>query len=155
MGARGIASNDFSPSPPCPASTLFLGEGTPEFHSQHRIQILPCAANAPSPYGFSSLHSPRVEWGWWVGVKSKSGNFTGDYLKPGRGKESCQVIPSYLTLAGRENEPAARWKEQGLERKGGVFLCNQDEYVDLGSYSLWLLLLGAVTLRPGSPQQWK
>lgn len=68
------------------------------------------------------------------------------------------VMSGYSFLShswGRENEPAARWKEQGLEGKGRVFLCNQDEYVDLGPYSLWLLLLGAVTLRPGSSQQWK
>lgn len=83
-----------------------------------------------------------------MGVKGKRGNFTGEYLKPRRGKESSQVIPSYLSCGGRENEPVARRKEQGLEGSGGVFLCNQAGYVDLGSYFLWLLLLGAVTLRP-------
>lgn len=31
-----------------------------------------------------------------------------------------------------ENEPPARWKELGVEGRGGVILQNRDGYVDLG-----------------------
>lgn len=74
--------------------------------------------------------NPPLGWEWQIRAKDE-GKFCGDVWK--RTEESSQVIPSYLSPGGRESESAARWKERGVEGRGGIFLQNHAGYVDLGA----------------------
>lgn len=68
-----------------------------------------------------------------VAVKGTGGNFISEYLEPRRGGRShLRLSLPVSALEGRENEPPARWKELGVEGRGGVILQNRDGYVDLG-----------------------
>ena len=53
-------------------------------------------------------------------------------MEPRRGGRShLRLSLPVSALEGRENEPPARWKELGVEGRGGVILQNCDGYVDL------------------------
>lgn len=100
-----------------------------------------------------------------VAVKGTGRNFIREYSEPRRGGRShLRLSLPVSALEGRENEPPARWKELGVEGRGGVIPQSRDGCVDLGpTFSLviasgscdpepWLFIAGE--LGRGGTQVW-